>query len=141
MIPPELLRGKKVTSVTSITLANNTAKTVDKAPGIGKKWLLLGFKFTNPDDVARDVNVIKYKEAAKTNQIKVLFSESGIAASAYRQWPEAASNNLIQKRPPWPEILNEAETLEFAWAAGGASAGGTDADGLVVEYIEVDALE
>jgi len=130
--------GKKVISVTSITLANNTAKTVDITVPTIKRWLLLSAKMTNPDNVTRNAYMFHYKESTKTNFVKTLTTASNLASGAGLQYPNSETG-VINKAPfPQVIILDPNETLVFTWDAGGASAGGTDADGLIVEYMEID---
>jgi len=132
-------KAKMVQSVTSVTLVNNVTKTIDVVVPDNKKWILLSFKVTNPDDVARTITAVLYKEAAKTNYIKRLMSEAAVGATAIRQWPKETNSSTVQRVPTLPaEIVTEENTLNVVWATGGASAGGTDADGLVVTYLEID---
>lgn len=131
--------GELVQDVTSVTLANNTAKTVDTVVPSGKRWLLLSIKVTNPDNVDRVVVINKWKEAAATNKIKTYLSTTVTAGGAVERHtgftPSSTSNQVgIQ----YPEILDEGNLIRASWAAGGASAGATDADGLVIEYLEID---
>lgn len=132
--------GKPEQSVTSITLVNNTQKIQLVTVPTGKIWILLGIKVRNPDDVDRAVTIRKYKEAAKTNEIAVLFSVS-LATGVAGHWPtEGLSSTASRPSSTKPaEIMIAGNSLEITWAAGGASAGGTDADGLVIEYLELDA--
>jgi len=131
--------GKLVQEVTSLTLVNNTAKTVDKTVPSGKRWILLAFRFSNPDDVARTLTCNKYKEAGKTNYIKRLTSNAAVGAASWIQFPNVTPSVTAQSQPTRPfEVLEAGNTLSFVWATGGASAGGTDADGLVLEYLEMD---
>lgn len=122
--------------VTSITLVNNTEFIIDKTVPTDMRWILLGIKITNYDDVARTVSVIKFKEAAKTNEIKVYFSAS-VAAFGRQQWPNSSTGNPDYSPLPMLEILGPGNTIQIRWAAGGASSGSVDADGLVIEYLEV----
>lgn len=123
--------------VTSITLVNATAKTQDTTVPSNKKWVLLSVKAVNADNVNRVITLTIYKEAAKTNVIKVLDSASIVAGTAM-QYPSNQSDRAKQTNATKPaEILTDGNTLTAHWASGGASAGGTDADGLVLEYLEV----
>jgi len=131
--------GKLVQAVTSIVLVNATAKTQDTTVGTGKRWLLLGIKAVNGDDVTRNITMSIYKEAAKTNLLRNLYYEAAIGANGgVAQWPncQIQITNYLHN---WAPILLEAgNTISVVWASGGASTGSTDADGLVVEYLEVD---
>lgn len=124
-------------SQNTVTLANNTALTINFTCPANKKWLLLGVTIHNPDDVNRDVTLRKFKEAGKTNLIAPLQSKT-IAATQEYVWPNQANvgdrSRQISTSPA--ELLIAGNTLEVVWAAGGASAGGTDTDGLVFEYLE-----
>jgi len=128
--------GRKKSDVTSITLANNTAKTVDSTVPANKRWLLLGVKAMNPDDVGRDLYIDHYKEAAKTNLIRRLAAETP-AAGARTQWPSSVAGDVTKTPKHDLMVMDAGETISILWAAGGASSGGTDADGLVVDYLEV----
>lgn len=124
--------------VTSITLVNNTEKIVDWACPTTKRRILLSVRVLNPDDVGRTVTLLKYKEAAKTNLIKTMMSQA-VAASASAQWPLGLAIVSAQRRGTMPaEFFGPGNTMQIRWPAGGASAGGTDADGLVIEYLEID---
>lgn len=130
--------GKLKQEVTSITVVNATAKTVDTTVPTGKMWILLAVKMVNPDDVARVGVITKWKEAAKTNRLKTYISAS-ISAGVTNQFPSNPANTNQQRYPSNPaEMLMAGNTIEVTWASGGASTGGTDADGLVIEYLEID---
>ncbi|MFH1327294.1 MAG: hypothetical protein ABIH76_00340 [Candidatus Bathyarchaeota archaeon] len=139
MVDPHVPMERLKQEVTSVTLVNNTAKTEDVTVPQGERWLLLGAKLANPDDVARVVGIDIYKEAAKTNLLRQLFQFSANASTS-RQWPSWPSGStsgsctfqfaLV--------ILDAGNTLKCFWEAGGASAGGVDADGLVIEYLKVE---
>lgn len=117
----------------SITLVNNTQKTQDFSVATDCIYELIAIKATNPDDVARVVTIELFKEVAKTNHIATLGSGS-VNAGSRLSWPGnsvSAAQNWLQPRPC---LLGPNWTIRVTWAAGGASAGGTDADGLVVWY-------
>jgi hypothetical protein len=127
--------GKKTVSVTSITLVNNTLKTQQVAVPTGHQWRLLSIKVRNPDDVDRVVTIARWREAAKTVEIAGLISGT-VTAGAKVQWPNS-DVDVTGFSPQWHLIIMTAlEVIEVTWAAGGASAGGTDADGLVIEYMD-----
>lgn len=132
--------GRLIQKVTSVTLVNNVTLNENVSVPAGKMWKLLSVKMMNPDDVARDFYIFKYLEVARTNLIKKLAQGVAIAANAAFYWPNARTNAATTDRQPlWhDEFLAEFNTLNFNWSAGGASAGGTDADGLVLEYLEYD---
>lgn len=134
-------RGKNLKSVTSVTLVNNVTKAIDLTVPSGKKWVVMGFTANNPDNVQRAFSAVVYKEAAKTNLLRYLKSLAGAAfiAGARTQWPTNGVSDTIQRGNQAPFLLlNESNTIQFQWPAGGASAGGTDADGLILEYLEID---
>lgn len=132
------LGGDHQQSVTSVTLANNTAKTIDTIVPTGERWFLINVKVTNPDDVNRVFTCHIYKEAAKTNDVKNLLYVAALTASGgTSNWPNT-NGNFGGTVEMWaPVVLSAGNTLSATWAAGGASAGGTDADGLVVEYLRI----
>jgi len=122
--------------VTSITLVNNTAKTVDHTVPAGKVWKLHGIKATNPDDVNRGIDFVVYKEAAKTNEIELLTSQTVLTVTRL-QWPNHDDQAQLKSNVPHEVIMEAGNTLSIVWATGGVSTGATDADGLVVQYQEV----
>ena len=133
--------GKLWQDVTSVTLVNNTAKTVDIVSKNHKRILILNIKATNPDNVARDITLTKYKETAKTNIIKTLYTVSR-NAGATLNWPNSIAAEIgTDPRMASPCILEYTNKIAVVWGAGGVSAGGVDADGLVVEYLELDVEE
>lgn len=131
------LAGKKKDNVTSITLVNDTAKTQDVTVPTGKAWLLLAFSVTNPDNVARDVTVTLYKEAAKTNVLQVLGVKAAMDANAAARYHGPGNLTNYSQGDLYALPLEAGNTISVTWAAGGASAGATDADGLVVEVMEI----
>jgi len=128
--------GRLVQPVTSVTLANNTALVVDKTVPAGKRWILLGAKMTNPDSVQRNCFMIIYKEAAKTNLLRWLTTAT-VAATSWMQYPNSNTGTSYLNHPTLI-VLDAGNTITFDWNAGGASAGGVDADGLILEYLEMD---
>lgn len=137
-IIPTMLGGRLVQKVVSITLANNTGLLEHTNVPANKRWLLLGIKVNNPDDVARYVVIFKYKEAARTNLIRMLAINTALGANAELCWPNTDADITIGSPANHTEIFVGGNVLTVNWVAGGASAGGTDADGLVIEYIEYD---
>lgn len=122
--------------VTSLTLVNNTSKTVDVAVPAGKVWMLLGVKITNPDDVNRDCSISLYKEAAKTNLLRILAADT-LAAGATLTYPNSVTGEKSEQNLYSPHPLAAGNILSLLWTTGGASTGGTDADGIMLEYQEV----
>lgn len=132
--------GKPKQEVTSVTLVNNTAKTVDMTVPSGKQWILLGVRIANMDDVDRACTIRKYVTAGKTSLIAQLFSATLTATGGRGHFPgtsTSVSTRHVASNPS--EFMVDGNTLSIVWAAGGASAGVVDVDGLVVEYLEVDA--
>jgi hypothetical protein len=123
--------GQPYASITSITLVNNTSKTQDITVPTDTLYYLQSIKATNPDDVARTITIALYNEAAKTNKILVLLSTS-IGAAGEINWPSSVTGSVAQSGLPNKLLLGPFMTISVTWSAGGASAGGTDADGLVV---------
>lgn len=131
--------GKISVSVTSITLVNNTAKTVDLSTSSGKRRRLLSVSATNPDDVNRQFYLTHYKEGGKTTKIQILLDVAALAASGGRvEWPNTMTDQE-DNSPAWhPVITLPSHVWSAIWEAGGASAGGTDADGLICVYLEIN---
>jgi hypothetical protein len=132
--------GNFVQEVTSVTLVNTTAKTVDITVPAGKRWMLIGIKASNPDDVNRIITIRKYKEAAKTNEIKTMASSTVTATTGKQQWPSGAGTDAETQRQVY-EVAEAGNTYSVTWSDPGASSGGTAADGLVIEYLEVAVSE
>lgn len=128
--------GKPEASITSITLVNNTAKTQDITVPTDSMWLIQTIKATNPDDVQRTTYIRLYNESAKTNLI------ANLIAAALNATQELYYPNSTTASTQCPNALGQGlllaggMTISVTWAAGGASTGGTDADGLVVFYRE-----
>lgn len=129
--------GRLQQKVISVTLVNNTLKTVDTVVDQNQRWILLNVKVVNCDDVQRTVTVRKFKEVAKTNLIAVL-ATGAIPTVTMLNWPNTITGSLYTNSHPQLVILETANVISVEWAAGGASGGGTDADGLVIEYLEID---
>ena len=133
--------GKHEQEVTSVTLVDNTAKTNDITVPTGKRWLLQRIKVTNCDDVTRDITITLYKEAAKINVLCKLAFKADVAANAAEEmmWPSFRVDTMnFWYEAARPLILSAGNTIEVVWATGGASTGATDADGQVVDYLEID---
>lgn len=129
--------GEHKQEVTSITLVNNTAKTELVTVPAGKQWILLAVKMSNIDDVNRVLSLNVWKESAKTNFLRTL-QKASVAQNASMLWPTGESTT-DETNIFCLVLLAAGNTLECVYAAGGASAGGVDADGLVVEYLELEA--
>ena len=127
--------GSVKSSITSITLVNNTSKTQDIVVPSDCVWVLESVRFTNPDNVDRSVNVKIFKEAAKTNELAFLFSAT-VTAGSVGHYPAVASN-VVLGHTGYPLTLGAGYVISVTWAAGGVSAGGTDADGLTIMYREL----
>lgn len=129
--------GRIYQSIQSLTLVNNTAKTIDTEIGAYRLWLT-HLKATNPDNVTRDINVEIYKEAAKTNHLRKLTYQAAVAAGGRIEWPNSITGAADKTGLYAPIFLEEFNVLTVVWAAGGASAGATDADGLVIEGMAME---
>lgn len=131
-----MLGGELKIEPTSITLANNTAKTEDITVPSRKRWLVLNIKVKNPDDVTRTTSIKIYKESSKTNLVCILESID-LGAGTILNWPNARAGSKDLVTRWFPLILEEGNTISVNWAAGGTSTGGTASDGLVITYLEV----
>lgn len=128
-------RARLVQAVTSVTLVNNTVKTNDVTVPANRRWKLLHIRMVNCDDVARTMTIKIWKEAAKTNLLRTIINLSANAGVAH-EYP-SSKTGISSSTPLYaPIILDEGNTIELKWAAGGASTGATDADAQVVEYLE-----
>jgi hypothetical protein len=126
--------GSIKTSVTSVTVVNNTTKTVDISVPTDTVWAIQSIKVVNPDDVARTVGINLYNEVAKTNQIALLTAASVGAGGLIHYPSNAAVENSELTRTGYPLVLGPGMTINIVLAAGGASSGGTTADGIVILY-------
>mgnify|MGYP005807211317 CR=1 FL=1 len=131
--------GKFVQDITSVTLVNATTLNIAKTVPAGKRWLLISIKALNPDNVDRVVTFSIYYEVALTNLLRTLNTESLTAAGAEAlQWPAVGTAPTHTTSPEWCLVLMApGNTLNIQWLTGGASAGATDADGLILEYLEL----
>jgi len=125
--------GEVRADVYSLTLANNTAKTNNYTVPDDTLWVLQSVRMTNPDDVQRTINMRLYKTSAKTSEIGLLSSVAAAAGAAI-MYPNTGSGSATFLVPRENLVLFAGNTLEITWAAGGASSGGTDADGVVIFY-------
>jgi len=133
--------GQKKNNITSVTLVNNTLKTIDVTVPSGKQWLLLSIRVVNSDDVTRAISVLRYQEAGKTNLLDSIVVED-VGAGGFQQMPNRVTGNAAtigrySRGAHMPTVMDGGETISVIWAAGGASTGATDADGLVIEILEV----
>lgn len=133
-----LHRGAQKQEVISVTLVNNVTKIIDTTVPSGKRWVVLAVKMINADDVARACIMRLFKEAGKTNlleQLQSISKNAGVAA----YWPTLATSGGIGTRGDHLIVLAPGNVIECTWSGGGASSGGTDADGLVIQVLEFPA--
>jgi len=133
--------GKVHKLVTSVTLVDATAKTIDVTVPAGKLWRLSSIRVVNSDDVTRYIDGFIYNEAAKTNLLDHLFRNQTLT-TGFLQIPNAVRAVVgtvggYSMGENFPKILEAGNTISILWASGGASTGATDADGLIIEYEEV----
>lgn len=123
--------------VEAVTVVNNTQKLIDWSVPTDTLRVLEGYTMTNPDSVARDLYARLYSSAAKTERLMYLSIGGSTPAGSHTCFPNnddlaAGYSNNKQSVPLGPGM-----TVEFTWAAGGVSAGGTDTDGLAILYREL----
>lgn len=121
--------GVATASVESITLVNNTAKTDDSTVPDGYYWILQSITAKNPDSVQRTITIKIYTTAAKTQMVAMLCA----AATPAGSWVTVPNQvTAVATLLNFHDlVLPPGYTIETVWATGGASAGGTAADGLV----------
>jgi len=130
--------GRLVQKVVSITLVNNVTLNEHVDVPANKRWVILGIRAVNCDDVNRAMAFEVYKEAAGTNLLRRLTYNTGILANgAALQYPSYGTDTGSTNHYG-PVILQGGNRITTIFVAGGASTGGTDADGLIVEYLEYD---
>ena len=128
--------GKLIDNFTEVTLVSDTDKLQTLKVPPGKRWLLFFGAIYNGDSVNRACAVTIYNSAGK--QLASLFSGS-ITTLKVGFFPSVATAsgdaNQIQICGPLP--VKEGDYIEFYYAAGGASAGGTAYFTAVVLEIDV----
>ena len=133
-----MVQGLKLNNITSVVLVNATTKTIDLTPAAGKRWWLIASRMVNADDVQRSCHVIAYQEAAATNRLYTIIGANALAAAAQQVFPSpahSASDEVGALAIP-NHCIEGAEMLRYTWTTGGASTGGTDADGLSLVVLE-----
>jgi len=132
-----MTEGRKVIDITSLTLVNNTAKTIDITCGANNRWILKSILQKNCDDIQRNCYVTHKTAAGIT--IVFLIQGNALVALAEQNWPSLALVDLTEVgNPGFDYILEATEFIRLAWDAGGASTGATDADGVIVQVMEMD---
>ena len=127
--------GRLKREIQSVTVADNTTKTITVTVPAGKLWRLLGVRMINPDNVSRTLKIYVYDE--NDNLLCILLERSGIGANSYIQWPCTLESSSIKANPAI-QLLKGGDYLKCIWAAGGASSGGTASAGLIIEYLELE---
>jgi hypothetical protein len=122
---------------TSVTLVNNTAKTVLITVPSDTVWVIQSIRVTNPDNVTRDTYLRLWKEVGMTTKIANLYYAALNTVTDFMYPNPNAVGNTYMEQPAENLVLGPGMTLEIYYAAGGASAGGTDAYGIVVFYREL----
>ena len=127
---PVWFAGKILDNWTEVVLVNNALKTQNITVPANSYWMLYGGKYDNADDVARDCSAKLYNENDKL--ILELDYKAGMLASAIRNFPTRevdvmAKSFPIPMKPGW--------YVQFHFAAGGVSAGGTSEVILLVREI------
>jgi len=114
--------GRRNLNRTQVVFVNNTAKTVNITVPAGERWFLLWGKIINADDVARNCSVAIYD--VDNAIIGTLRELAALAASGY-ELLKTVPGTISLLDPSNPVILEAGDYVNFYWAAGGASAGGT----------------
>lgn len=135
-----------VVGIVSVTVVNNTTYTRDITVPAGQRWRLLWSTLRNPDDVTRNAQINLFLEAAKTNHIAFLAYYNALDAASIQALHVPANkfsteaSDIVYRflgLTAYPIELEAGWTLEYQLEAGGASAGGTDADGIIYVYKRV----
>ena len=122
------------TSVNSLTLVNNTAKANDFTVPDDTVWILQNIRGTNPDDVQRTVSIIIYRTNAVTNRIRDVFNAAVGAGAVFNVPNDNPLANSTKCADIKDFVLGAGNTIRIYYDAGGASSGGTDADGIILNY-------
>lgn len=120
-------------SVTSITLVNNTAKTQDITVPADERWSVESILAINADNVDRAISVKVFKTASKSILLRYI---ANVSVTTLQRLMLPNNSAATTQSYGWQAgmTLEEGNTIEVIWAAGGASAGSVDADGLVICY-------
>ena len=117
------------------TLVNNTTKGETLTVPAGKRWYLFGGSIKNGDNVARECTVSLLDTSDVT--VLTLMRTISIAAGITNMFPNTEATVLQVGGGAYPIPLDSGYDISYAWAAGGASAGGTARFSAFI--VEVDA--
>jgi len=120
--------GKLYQERVSVTLSNNTTKTITLTVPSGKRWKVYAASMTNGDDVARTLDLYVYD--GSNNVIHRLGHDSDTPASEAREMlghvpANAADVSSNAAMAGGGAVLKAGNKLALVWWAGGASSGGT----------------
>lgn len=119
--------------VESVALVNNTEKTIEYTCPDDTVIEIISIYATNPDDVARDVGMTLFTDSGLGTVAAQLMYASGVPASSWVTFPNNDDQSFTYRNHK-VLLIRSGETIQIRWKAGGASSGGTDADGLVIRY-------
>lgn len=113
----------KKSNKTSVTLVNNTAKTVDLTVPSNERWIPRHGYIKNFDDVTRTCRVQIYND--DDVRIGFLLYDTAIVAAGYQIFPNKAQSSSRELDDQLELIMLPGWYIRFQWDAGGASTGGT----------------
>jgi len=127
--------GESVAETKTITLASNTAATVDVTVPADELWLLWSAHIHNGDDVSRACAIVVRSDWTGVDYPFMDLMSLTLSAGAYGHFPNGsggASNPNVT-----PILLFSGDMLRFSWAAGGLSTGGTARYGYKVQKVRI----
>lgn len=118
------MKWSPINSRTSVTLVNNTAKTERVTVPAGEVWEIDAVGFKNGDDVARAV-AVTVVDSSNADYL-YLANHSGLAAADRAQYPHSkGATDEPDHLLSYPLYVAGGNKIQFYFAAGGASTGGT----------------
>lgn len=117
--------GKLYQERASVTLVNNTTKTLDLTVPAGKRWLVYMVSMTNGDDVDRTANVFVVDGSGNTLHVLgyATISAGGGSMKELLGGIETGTNTTYFRKIPI--LIKAGNKLRLKWNAGGTSSGGT----------------
>jgi len=107
---------------TSVTLENNTSKTIDLTVPEGKIWKLWAINVFNGDDVTRNITAYIFDSAG--NRLHAI-GGANVSASNYVEILSYAPTSPAKNMIAYPILIKGGNKLRIVFYAGGTSSGGT----------------
>lgn len=107
----------------SVSLSNNTTKSLILTVPKGKIWRVYAIYMHNGDDVSRNLSVFILN--GNNNIVHKLAYASGVGAGVTREMLGYIPSSVSEYGCVPPVIIKGGNKLKLNWAAGGTSSGGT----------------